>query len=736
MSVDLSQYRTYVIDDFSGGLNESASSYQLKNNELQSCQNISLRDKGAIKSRLGERKYQDQTTGSDKIVLPVKGMHRYTRSDGINKVIIHSGKQSGSVQTTGIIFADDDAGDFDADNPIAEIVTGNDGRTRFAQFNDTVYMSNERAGVGYYNPDDENPVGSAGGSMSGICSVASDIFDVGTLSDSGGSIQGGGFYTYRFTADIYRGNDFVCETSFLSSIIREDNNNIGRKYVQLNVSLVGVTVNSNKIPIRRDARDEYTAPWPIGAKYINIYRYGPYTSTYMLSSTNYETNFYKVGVISTDDFDNASYLEDVWVDTGAAALDVRVRLGGMPVCPLARFICVHKERLWFAYTNYYAYSDRSWPGELTLDNSRVYVSELNEPEFVRASSWIRIDPSDGEGITGMISYRDEFLVVFKSNSIWAITGDNPRPPGEGGNIAVRNISQDIGCIAPESIAVVDGAVFFLSNRGIYAMTGTGIRSVDNDRVRTTLLGIPESSRKEACSAYHVREGEYWLSFNEAEETKGYNTSQLRYGLKNNSWSKDIRTFGISSFLVKKSPDERTVLLGGVGDAPASVSTESAVLELDIGNTDSIVVAGTPDDIDWNFKTKFFDCGAPYMEKNFIAVLIQLKAPADTSLDVFCDERYDTEKSGDTFTVSRSAKSTDLIWDDGIGTPPAANVWNNAADDYNTYWAAYQEFATLQMLNDKCWGKRIAFKFSGSNHSFPVEIQSITIYYEPREGDVA
>lgn len=732
MGIDVSTLEHFTISDFSGGLNEEASSFQVKDNELVECQNVSLRDSGAIKNRLGDSNYQVQS--GTVIAMPVKGMHRYIRSDGTKKVLIYSGTASGTTYQDGMIFADDDAGAFDSGNPIVSRFTSNDGYCRFAQYLDCVIFSTDRKFLTSYNSAANDVVITPVVRPNRVS--GGDVFGTFTY-DIDGYLENK-IYVYRFAYDVFHDDVFWGETA-LENLVVGSEEGVKVIYQQLEVDLSGYSGYDNKIDINKSYsyyRDDLIRT---NTSKINIYRAGPFGSI----DSNYEVkpdpNFFYIGTIDRDDFIAADVGDRVFTDDGSAPLGRAVRYGRMEIPPSARFLAFHKNMLWLANVKYSPVSELSWKtsGTTITAPHRVFFSDIDgslpEPAAFYPDAWIDVDPTTGDGITQMVSFQDQLLVVFKANSMWAVLGDNRN------NIALRNISPEIGCIAPESLGMLDGHLVWLSNRGVYHWGGTSKPGpLKTEMINKTLFAIPEQARTSACGIGWGKEREYWLA-HAGTDSVGYNRYILRYSAKNRSWTRHKHDMGAGVFLESKDADRRSKLLMGQADGPSNFVTRSIVKEADVGWSDVNTSGGGTTNIVWYFKTGFYDGGLPFLEKNFIAVLIQLDAFADTILDVYCDNRLNTEDdAGGSFTISRLSTTWDLIWEDGDPVDPAhedhpANQrWNSGG--YPTIWPKRQQGSTLVMLDDRCWGKRIAFKFSGSNSDEPVEIQAITVFYAPVEGE--
>ncbi len=72
---------------------------------------------------------------------------------------------------------------------------------------------------------------------------------------------------------------------------------------------------------------------------------------------------------------------------------------------------------------------------------------------------------DGGRVTGMIWWRQGTLLVFKERSVWAVENWN----GTLSEIAVRPISRQVGCLAPDTVVEVGEDVLWLANGGLYSL---------------------------------------------------------------------------------------------------------------------------------------------------------------------------------------------------------------------------------------------------------------------------
>jgi hypothetical protein len=105
-----------------------------------------------------------------------------------------------------------------------------------------------------------------------------------------------------------------------------------------------------------------------------------------------------------------------------------------------RYLCWHSSRM-FAATS-----------------STLYYSKLGFPESFDPEFFEYVNPDDGQIITGLHSVGG-ILVIFKSNSIWGLYGDDPN------SWYLRLLDPDTGCTSHRSIVSIEGFTYWWSEEG-------------------------------------------------------------------------------------------------------------------------------------------------------------------------------------------------------------------------------------------------------------------------------
>lgn len=130
-------------------------------------------------------------------------------------------------------------------------------------------------------------------------------------------------------------------------------------------------------------------------------------------------------------------------------------LAGSP--PVGNIAIVWQNRLW-------------WAGVRSAQ-TRLYYSEIGDPETYSASFYIDIpSPFDGDPITGLaILYGN--LVIFKRYSIYILQGSTPD------TFVLSKTNSTVGCVSEYSPLAVNNLIYFVSDKGLYAMNLTNNRQV-------------------------------------------------------------------------------------------------------------------------------------------------------------------------------------------------------------------------------------------------------------------
>lgn len=127
--------------------------------------------------------------------------------------------------------------------------------------------------------------------------------------------------------------------------------------------------------------------------------------------------------------------------------------------------------------------------------SVVKISDIAEPENYDPENYIDVRTNDGDVITALKAYNSR-LYVFKFGSMHELSGDDPT------NFALREVTDQYGCVNHWSTATFNDTLLFLDRKGIMEFNGANITSLSND-IQPIIDRIAiESAKTEACMIHN------------------------------------------------------------------------------------------------------------------------------------------------------------------------------------------------------------------------------------------
>lgn len=173
-----------------------------------------------------------------------------------------------------------------------------------------------------------------------------------------------------------------------------------------------------------------------------------------------------------------------------------------------------------------------WEGEIDTDSGIIVVpadeidnpsglrnSEPYQPSNTRLESLYSVRSGDGDQITGIEQLYGN-LVVFKERSIHRIAVQSTNPPYS----RTDEISNRVGCIAPNTILSHNNDIYFLSWSGFYRYNNNVLQKADGDfwaelerRINNFRLGVDEYGQprnpgvRDASCAYNPVYNEIYLN---------------------------------------------------------------------------------------------------------------------------------------------------------------------------------------------------------------------------------
>lgn len=121
------------------------------------------------------------------------------------------------------------------------------------------------------------------------------------------------------------------------------------------------------------------------------------------------------------------------------------------------------------------YTDWDFSAELE-DTGRATAFQLSEGGEI------------GPDVLAMVPHKDSFLLCFSTGETWVLAGD----PATG---SLRNVSREVGIVAPRAWCKAHDTVYFLSSRGLYSVQadGSGLQSLSENAIPEHLIGVTDDT---------------------------------------------------------------------------------------------------------------------------------------------------------------------------------------------------------------------------------------------------
>lgn len=245
----------------------------------------------------------------------------------------------------------------------------------------------------------------------------------------------------------------------------------------------------------------------------------------------------------------------------------RVSLGlGFSHMPAPEFAVYHQKRLVVPYR--YDYNSLGNIEERNILDEALFSDILDADTYDRIYGQFRFNAGTADFIVGFHSFSDDKLVVFNRNSIHIVTNSL-----DLGSASSQLITNEVGCLARDSVQQVGNSMIFLSDNGVYGldfMDLYNLRGQDvplSGSIEGTIKRINQAYAEKAKSVYF--DNRYYLAVPLDSSTT--NNALLIYNFVNQQWesvdSVNDPEWDYSNLTVAGSGDKRGVYVvnrrGGV-----------------------------------------------------------------------------------------------------------------------------------------------------------------------------
>jgi hypothetical protein len=219
-----------------------------------------------------------------------------------------------------------------------------------------------------------------------------------------------------------------------------------------------------------------------------------------------------------------------------------------------------------------SHKDRLFGFGSPTDPTGLWYSNFNEPwGYDLVNQYIPIGRNSVNDYAQNLASVGSLLILLKKQTVWALYGDDPT------SFIYRKLF-DVGCIAPRSMAVGMGVIFWVARDGVWMFDGSKPTRISTG-IESTILNLASADLGRASGAYF--QGLYILSL----PAQGV---AYCYSLINQEWYK-IGWAGEVTFY-DPSSNEVTASRAGVANIDSWFSAST-----DLGNNISASFIGKIDD---------------------------------------------------------------------------------------------------------------------------------------------
>lgn len=244
--------------------------------------------------------------------------------------------------------------------------------------------------------------------------------------------------------------------------------------------------------------------------------------------------------------------------------------------------------------------------------NRLWFSEPFEPEYVPLSSFMDVEPGDGDRIMGGVSNFDSLVICKRRKTYVLRWRDNPvlEVP------CPSRVSSDIGCISPRSYAQVESGSVWLSDRGLAIYDGRSVQMIPESANFDVFFTDPENPnyvRRDvlgralgAVAVFYPERQQYLILLPTAETQRGANLLMV--------WDTHLRNITVHKFC----QEFLSMTVGKDSDGNGRVyvgDTNGFVWILDVGDADGVGTPGVTGTVHGFFTAGGIDAdlGASYLE---------------------------------------------------------------------------------------------------------------------------
>jgi len=303
--------------------------------------------------------------------------------------------------------------------------------------------------------------------------------------------------------------------------------------------------------------------------------------------------------------------------------------------------------VWINQRNFVIRPATDWSGSMPWDAKQtVLFSQLGKPDiFHKNIDYIDVSTPEGDACTGLAELWGN-LIVLKELNMFKIRFNNS---GNSLNWEIDEHFQKVGMIAPNSLAVGGGYIFFAGKEHIYMFDGNNAIPITKDRIQDEYqseLALSfgwASDYDEIHGMYDPNTNTYRLLFYDDDYSEA---RMFVYNIIGGYWTKH-KYDDTSNVMIPRS------LVLGV-DYDMLGNTDTKIIKLDSSESASV------EDVACEYESQWFSLNDnPFQEKRINT--IKLLSINDTSITFRLYKNYGTNA---TYSKTVTANATrDISWEE-------------------------------------------------------------------------
>lgn len=229
---------------------------------------------------------------------------------------------------------------------------------------------------------------------------------------------------------------------------------------------------------------------------------------------------------------------------------------------------------------------------------------------------------DSEGVVGFAARKNE-LGILKRNGLWQITGS------ANSNFSIVQLTfGKAGCVAPDSIVVVNDRAYWLGKDGVYEWSAEGIRNISDDSVKPWFEPVAAENSYFATGQFANAFGRYNEARNSYElhlAAFGSTTADrwVSFNLSNRKWYGPHKTAALTPSHAAHGLDGNALPISLVGGTDGIIYKANSSTKHD----------GTSSAIDFDCYGPWHCEDAPDIEHTWLQLSMHTKIESSGTLDV-------------------------------------------------------------------------------------------------------